>query len=231
MVYEVICSSCGVHYRVTTQGGETKRVACPSCGHRMTVAFPVAERKRKKHSETHKALWTMLIVLLIGLPAGGYGWLKWQEHQAAERAAFEQKRAERKAHVDSLNAIRAQQDAEELEAIRQKAQDERVERFITRFYDDTLFGNTAPDNYRESLTERCYQHLLADGDATTDSLAWQRLQPSIPGSDRTELFDNFRVQPQGDSWYNVVFSSKGMTQTRQLKVVEWQGHLLIDDYR
>lgn len=230
MLYEVTCNQCGVHYRVTTQGGETRRVACPSCRHRMTVAFPLAE-KPKRTSEMRKALWAMAVVLVIGLPLAGYGIHTYREREAAERAIAEKQRAERKAHVDSLNAERARQDAEEQAAIRQQAQDERVEQFLMQFYDDTFFGSMSPDDYRESLSERCYQHLLADGDATTDSLAWKRLYPTIPNADREELLRSMRIQAKGEGWYDVSFTSHGMTQTRHLRVAGQRDWLLLDDYR
>lgn len=230
MLYEVICNQCGVHYRVTTPGGETRRVACPSCRHRMTVAFPVAA-KPKRTSETRKALWAMAAVLVVGLPLAGYGIHTYRQQEAAERAAQERLRTERKAHVDSLNAVRARQEAEELAAIRQRAQDERVGEFLVQFYADTFFGSMHPDNYRESLTNRCRQHLLADGDATTDSLAWGRLYPTIPDADREELLRTMRIQPKGEGWYDVSFTSHGMTQTRHLHVTAQADGLLLDDYR
>lgn len=232
MVYEVTCSACGTRYRVTSPGGETRRVACPSCGRRQTVSFPAQKQPQKKSSELRKALWAMLAVLVIGLPAGGYGWYVYDQHQRDERQAFEQRRAARRAHVDSLNRMRALQEKRELDELRQKAQDERVARFLTRFYDETYFGSESPDTWRESLTERCYRKLLTDGgDATADRLAWQRLQPSIPDADRRELHDNLRVQPRENGWYGVVFRARGMTQTRLVRVVASGGLLLIDDYQ
>lgn len=232
MVYEVTCSACGMRYRVTSPGGETRRVACPGCGRRQTVAFPAQKQPRRKASELRKALWAMLAVLAIGLPAGGYGWYVYDQRQRDERQAFERQRAARRAHVDSLNRVRAMQEKRELDEARQKTEDERVTRFLTHFYDETFFGSESPDTWRESLTERCYRHLLADGgDAASDRLAWERLQPTIPGQNRQELFDNLRVQPQENGWYGVVFCSRGMTQTRSVRVVHHNGLLLIDDYR
>lgn len=234
MVYEVTCNQCGIHYRVKTPGGETRQVVCPSCGHKMTVAFPRVEGKEspKRHkSETHKALWAMLIVLIVGLPLGAYAFYLYHQNQMEERALYEQKRAERKAHVDSLNAIRARQRADEQAAIKQKAMDERVAQFLTSFYDDTYFGHGNPNSYRESLTENCFQRLLSDGDIINDSLAWGQFYPTLPEVYKDELYRNFRIQPQGDGWYGVVFRAQGMTQTRQLRVVKYRDRLLVDDYK
>lgn len=232
MIYEVMCNHCGQRYRVPARGGETRQVACPNCGHQTTVAFPVADRKvRKKTSETRKALWTMMIILIIGLPLGGYAFYVYQQHQAGERAAFARQRAERQAHVDSLNAIRAQQEAAEQQALRQKERDDRAVHFLTQFYENTLFGSVEPDTYRESITEHCYQKLLADGSVAENQLAWEQLYPSLPDADATELEQSLRIQPRDDYWYDVVFRSSGLTQTLHLRVVPYQGQLLIDDYK
>lgn len=234
MVYEVTCSQCGIHYRVTTPGGETRRVACPSCGHGQTVAFPRVAgtgRPPKKTSETRKAFWAMLIVVIIGLPLGAYAFYLYQQHQAEERTLFLQKRAERKAHTDSLNAIRAQQRAQEQAAAEQQAFDDRAKAFLTRFYDETFFGNVLPDSYRESLTEHCYQRLLADGDMETGELGWALLYPTLSEANTDELYRNFRIQPQGNGWYGVVFQSQGITQMRQIRVAKYHERLLIDDYK
>lgn len=234
MVYEVTCNQCGMHYRVTAPGGETRQVACPSCGHKTTVAFPRisnVQRPSRKRSETNKALWAMLIVLIVGLPLGGYAFYAYYQHQEEERLLFVQKQAERKAHADSLSAIRAQQKADEQAAAAQKVKDGRVVAFLTRFYDETYFGGISPDTYRESLTERCYQQLLADGDTATRQLAWHHFYPSIPEADREELFRNFHIQPKSDGWYNVIFRAHGMTQTRQIRVASYQDRWLIDGYK
>lgn len=232
MIYEVTCQHCGLHYRVTSRGGETRQVACPSCGHQTTVAFPTVERTtRKTTSETRKALWTMMIVLIIGLPLGGYAFYVYQQHLAEERAAFLRQRAERKAHVDSLNAIRAKQEAADQEALRQKARDDRSAHFLTQFYADTYFGETTPDTYRESITEHCYQKLLIDGNVAENQLGWSYLYPNLPDANKAEMQHNLRIQPRGDYWYDVVFRAAGVTQTVQLRVVPYQGQLLIDDYK
>lgn len=234
MLYEVTCNKCGVHYRVTTQGGETRKVTCPSCGQKMTVAFPVAAKKesRVKHtSETHKALWAMLVVLIIGLPLAGWGVYSYQQHEAEKQATLQAERAARKAHVDSLNNIRAQQEAARRQEIREQALNDEVAEFLTRFYDDTFFGSESADSYRESLTQHCYERLLADGNAAADSLAWGHLYPTLPDADREELHNSLRVQPQGESWYRVMFTSRSRTQTRLIRVVRKNTFLLIDDYR
>lgn len=238
MQYEVRCNNCGHYYHIEGQESNVVNSYCPKCGCPIKVSLPLVSSKNckiEKTSEVSKAIRAALIVIIVGLVLGGGGYWLFLQHQEKEQLSQLQDMRIAKAHQDSLMYVRAQQEAAEQAQSRREERQQYVKAFLHQFYEDGMFGGGNLDNYREDLTETCFQKLklaAMNTGSNEGELAWWELNPYPQESEEEKVaIGDFRIQPQGDDWYDVSLIVNGTTYTKQVKALLHEGHVLIDDYR
>lgn len=182
----------------------------------------------------------ILIALILGAVAGGAIWFVWQQKQKDdERQRIEQKAA-RKAHMDSLMALRNQQVAEEQAALKAQQDQKASMAFLRDFYQSVFFDGWDASVYANNLSERCFEKLTgtdtSSDDDTDGDIDWKQLGPGFETrddfkKDLPQLIKNFRITHDHDNWYRVRFSARGLTEYRRIEAFPYKGKVIINDFQ
>lgn len=260
MEYKVTCNNCGLQYRLSAAEGQSVWSTCPNCGHKMLVSLPYAangaspssagnaeqgvpvngQPKGNPKKKGNKAV-IVLLAFILGIAAGIVVWLGWQQKQKNDARALVEREEARQEHMDSLMALRNQQEAEERATQQAQAERQSVINFLNEFYQDCLFNDGDPDRYANNISEKCYDKLTSSyaDDEETDSVSeinWSLLGPRFESEDevRRDLPDfarHFDVEHYHDNWYKVCFSAHGTTEYRQIEAFVYKDKIIINDFR
>lgn len=260
MEYKVTCKNCGHQYRLTADGGQSVWSTCPNCGHKMLVSLPHAdggnspagngyasngihnaqqpvEPQKKKNNKGV----TILLAFILGIVIGIVAWFGWQQKQKNDQQALEEREEARKEHMDSLMALRNQQESEERAAQQTEADRRSVMTFLNEFYQDWFFGDGDPNRYANNISEKCYNKLTSsvDDEEESDSaceIDWALLGPQFESEsdvrrDLPDFAGHFDITHYHDNWYKVCFSAHGTTEYRQIEAFVYKNKIIINDFR
>lgn len=262
MDYKVICSNCGQPYKLSAEGGQTVWAKCPNCGHTMRVNLPSVDDSNsandnynttsaettnpvssngnndKKNGGNHVT--NILLALILGLLVGGIAWFVWQQKQKNDEQARIELKEARKAHQDSLMALRNQQIAEEQAAQKAEEDKEAVSSFLNQFY-DTWFSDGDMSQFANNLSEQCYNRLTSEdfqeeGDDDTE-IDWSALCPRMETVDREDGKSSspssikLNITHIDGNWYRVRFTSNGSSAYREIEAIPQNGKVIINDFR
>ncbi len=249
MQYQVTCNKCEKHFFINGEGGKEMRCTCPYCSGQLLVSLPIVAQPIRSRGATEQSavqhpipsdeqpsskwlkVFVVFLLLLIAAAGAFYAFTQWRTQQALAQQALA---AQRKAHQDSLIAIRAQQDAAEEAAQKKEEEQQRVCRFLTDFYRKAIIPYGDPTFYDKYLTRYCHQLIYSD-EAYNEGDAWQMwwslfgMMSQSPKEE--ELISNLTVTPISDNWYKVRLSQGGATEFRQIKVIIEHGQVMIDDVK
>lgn len=265
MEYRVTCKNCGFKYRFRAEAGQTIICQCPNCGQKMRVNLPsenksetvasgipdTPEPQGNNHGEkkSGKSTTNVLLVILLVVVVGFIAWFAIQQkHKNDEQARIELQEA-RKAHMDSLMALRNQQEAEEKAAQEKMRDQEETISFLNEFYAGWLSGSKTPADYEDHLSQSCYDRLHKvviyeneDGTNERDSVEWSRLLPymsSMQGksteqfiSEKGEdLLSSLSINHYDGNWYRINMSANGEGGSREIEAFPQNGRVIINDFR
>lgn len=178
-----------------------------------------------------KTIMKILTGIVLGALAGGGGmWLYMEYRQQINETLNREQlyKERRKAHRDSLMQIRAAQENREQENINEEIRQKAVERFITDFYKQAVFGDSQKKEYEVNLTQHCKEK-----GKDFDGGVWTLLGADIYGSDanRKELLQHLRVSHDNGDWYRVHLVQQGVTEFRYVKALVKGKDVMIDDVK
>lgn len=260
MEYKVTCNNCGHQYRLISEAGQSIWSTCPNCGHKMLVNLPFAGDGRRSLNNGNSAIGNtvqrnpekppkkkknravkILLAFLLGISVGIVAWLVWQQKQKNDAQALVEREEARKEHMDSLMALRNQEESEERAAQQLQADRQSVIAFLNEFYQDCLFGGEDPEKYANNISEKCYDKLTSSGvdDEETDSTSeinWSLLGPRFESEmevkrDLEDIASHFNITHYHDNWYRVCFSAHGTTEYRQIEALVYKNKIIINDFR
>lgn len=202
---------------------------------------PVDGGDGKKNNGRHTT--NILLALILGILVGGIIWFVWQQKEKNDEQARMEFKEARKAHQDSLMALRNQQTAEEEAAQKAQQDQDAVTTFLDEFYQQ-WFSDGDMSGFANNLSEQCFEKLhdtiddFADSTSTDtddgDDIDWQQLCPQMgrdsrkgrePGAIR------INVTHDDGNWYRVRFISDKATEYRQIEAIVQNGKVIINDYR
>lgn len=264
MDYKVTCSNCGQQYKLSAEGGQTVWARCPNCGHTMRVNLPAVDgnsstnefhetstgystpvsgngevNNGKKNGSNHVT--NILLALILGILVGGIAWFVWQQKQKNDEQARIELKEARKAHQDSLMALRNQQLAEEQAAQKAEEDKEAVSSFLNQFY-DTWFSNGDMSQFTNNLSEQCYNRLSSENfgeeeDDDDTEIDWSMLCPSIgtnnhnTGNANPPSSIKLNITHMDGNWYRIRFTSNGVSEYREIEAIPQNGQVIINDFR
>lgn len=266
MEYKITCPNCGYKYRFTATGGQSLIATCPNCGQRMKVNLPTANGQEQtatpqdngdgnangyansvpcngqdnpKNEKKGKSRQTkiILLALILGIVVGIVGWFAWQQHEKNSAEAQLEEKEARKAHMDSLMALRNQQEAEEQQYEQEQDKKKQVTDFLNNFYTVWFTGGDMSE-FSNNLSEQCYEKLQTsldeESDSTGSDIDWTPICPTLGNAmegSRASGAVKISVVRYEDNWYRVTFTNDEATESRQIEAFPQNGKVIINDYR